>query len=344
VEPLGRGEPSVWPARFVHTRPGGDVPRPGKPAQNAGAVNLPKLLKLPKLPKLRDLQLSSVAAFVVVTAAVAYAAMMVFSPVDHATSASKRLETAGGSRFLIADGDGTEQVKTLLVAGEGNKGLNLQESSLADTQADGAWSIGPNGQAQPSLALRRRFDYFLLLQGERDIAALTADIQRQVSAAHGQIAAQQVMALWASYLQLQQHRWTTQVDMQRPSTWSSALTERSMKRRELLGIAWADAFYREEEADLRQLIAKSNSQDQTASTAAERNLPNTLPDAPQRQAEVDAEWQQWSQRLEAARSQIAKLQQAPELSEPQRADAVAAYVASQFSGSELLRVKALLKL
>ena len=303
---------------------------------------------MPKLPKLLKLRLSSVAAVMVVTAAVAYAAMMIFSPVDQPTAASKRLESSGGSRFLVADGDGTEQVKQLAVAGEGGKGLNLQESSLADTQADGTWSIGPDGQAQPSLALRRRFDYFLLLQGERDIAALTADIQRQVSAAHGQIAAQQVMALWRSYLQLQQHRWTTQVDMQRPSTWSSALTERSMKRREQLGIAWAEAFYRDEEADLRQQIAKSNGQangqDLTTASAAERNLPTALPDAPQRQAEVDAEWQQWSKRLEAARSQIAKLQQAPELSEPQRADAVAAYVTSQFSGSELLRVKALLKL
>ena len=302
-------------------------------------------MNLPKLPSLR---LSSVAAFMVVTAAVAYAAMMIFSPVDQTTAASKRLASSGGSRFLVADGDGTEQVKPLLVAGESGKGLNLQESSLADTQADGTWSIGPDGQAQPSLALRRRFDYFLLLQGERDIAALTADIQRQVSAAHGQIAAQQVMALWRSYLQLQQHPWTTQVDMQRPSTWSSALTERSMKRREQLGIAWAEAFYRDEENDLRQLIAKSNGQangqDLTTASAAERNLPTALPDAPQRQAEVDAEWQQWSKRLEAARSHIAKLQQAPELSEPQRADAVAAYVTSQFSGSELLRVKALLKL
>jgi lipase chaperone LimK len=307
-------------------------------------VNLPKLLKLPKLPKLRDLQLSSVAAFVVVTAAVAYAAMMVFSPVDQPTAASKRLETTGGPRFLIADGDGTGQVKPLLAADMRDKGLNLQASSLADTQADGTWSIGSNGQAQPSLALRRRFDYFLLLQGERDISALTADIQRQVSAAHGQIAAQQVMALWVSYLQLQQHRWTTQVDMQRPSTWASALTERSMKRRELLGIAWAEAFYRDEQNDLRQLIAKSYGQEFHTASAAERNLPNALPDAPQRQAEVDAEWQQWSQRLETARSHIVKLQLAPELSEPQRAEAVAAYVSSQFSGSELLRVKALLKL
>ncbi|MFM2083532.1 MAG: hypothetical protein RLY95_350, partial [Pseudomonadota bacterium] len=61
-------------------------------------------------------------------------------------------------------------------------------------------------------------------------------------------------------------------------------------------------------------------------------------------AEVDAEWQQWRQRLEAARAHVAQLQQAPELSAIQRTEAVVAYINSQFSGTELLRAKALLKL
>jgi lipase chaperone LimK len=183
----------------------------------------------------------------------------------------------------------------------------------------------------------------LLLQGERSLAALTAEIQRQVSAAHGALAAQQIVALWHSYLQLQQKQWKTQVDMLRPTTWASALTERSQARRELLGIAWADAFYREEEDTLRQQIAKSNGQTVAASTQ-EANLPAVLPDAALRQAEVDAEWQQWQRRLEAARAQVAQLQQAPELSATQRTEAVAAYINSQFSGTELVRAKALLKL
>jgi lipase chaperone LimK len=114
-------------------------------------------------------------------------------------------------------------------------------------------------------------------------------------------------------------------------------------RRELLGVAWADAFYREEEDALRQQIAKSNGQTVAASTQ-EAHLPAVLPDAALRQAEVDAEWQQWQRRLEAARAQVAQLQQAPELSATQRTDAVAAYISSQFSGTELLRAKALLKL
>jgi lipase chaperone LimK len=242
---------------------------------------------------------------------------------------------------LIADGDGTEPLKPRLAE---DAGLNLPASSLADTQADGSWSIGPNGQAQPSLALRRRFDYFLLLLGERSLAAMTAEIERQVLAAHGALAAQQILALWNSYVQLQQQRWTTQVDMRNPSTWASALAERSQLRRELLGIAWADAFYREEDNALRQQIAKSNGQDIVATSTPEPNQPTALPDAALRQAQADAEWQKWHQRLEAARTQVTQLQQAPELSASQRTEAVTRYINSQFSGAELQRVKALLKL
>lgn len=265
-------------------------------------------------------------------------------PASETSQAKSSADVAGGSRFLIADGDGTEPINLIKPRLEQDVDLNLQSSSLADTQADGSWSIGPNGQAQPSLSLRRRFDYFLLLQGERSLSALTAEIQRQVLAEHGALAAQQVVALWHNYVKLQQKHWNTQVDMLRPNTWASALAERSQVRRELLGIAWADAFYREEEDALRQQIAKSNGQTVTASSVQEAHLPTPLPDAAVRQAEVDAEWQQWRQRLEAASAQVAKLQQAPELSANQRTEAITAYISSQFSGTELLRAKALLKL
>jgi lipase chaperone LimK len=273
-------------------------------------------------------------------ACLAYVKLM---PAVATAQAKSFSDTAGGSRFLSTDGDGTEPMKPTKPQMAQDAGLSLQTSSLADTQADGSWSIGPNGQAQPSMALRRRFDYLLLLQGERSLAALTAEIQRQVLAAHGAIAAQQVLALWNSYLQLQQKQWLTQVDMRQPSSFASALSERSLVRRELLGIAWADAFYREEEDALRQQIAKSNGQTMAASSQ-EADLPAVLPDAALRQAEVDAEWQQWRQRLEAARAHVAQLQQAPELSATQRTEAVVAYINSQFSGTELLRAKALLKL
>lgn len=220
-------------------------------------------------------------------------------------------------------------------------------NSLANTEADGDWSIGPNGQPQPGIALRRRFDYFLLLQGEVDLSAVAAQIRKQVLATHGTAAAQQIMALWDSYLRLQQHAWATQVNMQRRETWAPALAERTAVRRELLGVAWAEAFYADEENALRQMIAQANSglpNTTVTQTVTPAPLPALLSDSAQRTAAQEAQWQQWEQRLEAARSRVAQLQSAPELSEPQRHEAISTYINQQFSGGELLRARALLQI
>ncbi len=221
-----------------------------------------------------------------------------------------------------------------------------EPNSLANTQLDGDWGVGPNGQPQPSMALRRRFDYFLLLQGEQDLNAVATRIRQLVQAAHGAAAAQQIMAVWDSYLRLQQQRWATQVDMQRRETWSPALAERSLVRRQLLGAAWAQAFYADEENALRQMIAQANSGLPATATApvAQPTDPIALPDAAQRMAAHQAQWQEWEQRVGTARSRIAQLRSAPELSDPQRSDAIALYINQQFSGNELLRAKALLGL
>jgi lipase chaperone LimK len=240
--------------------------------------------------------------------------------------------------LLAAGGDSADIVSTVANAASPEK-----PNSLANTQPDGDWSIGQSGQPQPSMALRRRFDYFLLLQGEVDISALTAQIRQQVQAAHGGAAAQQIMAVWDSYLRLQQHAWTTQVNMQRPETWSPALAERSAVRRQLLGAAWAEAFYGDEENALRQMIAQASS-GLPVTQAAQPNDPIALPDAAERIAAHEAQWQQWEQRLTAARSRIEQLRSAPELSASQRSEAITTYVNQQFSGSELVRAKALLNL
>lgn len=216
-----------------------------------------------------------------------------------------------------------------------------QPNSLANTQTDGDWGIGPNGQPQPSIALRRRFDYFLLLQGEQDLNALANQTRQQVQAAHGAAAAQAIMALWVSYVQLQKHTWTTQVNMQRSETWAPALAERSAVRRQLLGTAWAEAFYGEEENALRQTIAQTSSGLPTGQ-ASTYNEPVALPDAAQRMAAHQAQWQQWEQRINTARSRVQQFNSAPELSDPQRSEAITNYLNQQFNGHELTRARALL--
>lgn len=231
----------------------------------------------------------------------------------------------------------------------------IKPDSLANTEADGDWSIGPTGQPQPSIALRRRFDYFLLLQGEVDLRVVAAQIRKQVLAAHGAEAAEQIMALWDRYLRLQQHGWATEVNLQHRETWAPALAERSAVRRQLLGAVWAEAFYADEENTLRHMIAQANSGLPTTSsttsprTSAAQSValqpsPALLPDAAERTATHEAQWQQWEQRLEAARSRVAQLQSAPELSNSQRQDAIRTYINQHFSDGELMRAKALLRI
>jgi lipase chaperone LimK len=269
-----------------------------------------------------------------------------FAPATPLGASPQRRVDQGGlqlpraSSLLGAGGHGDEAVAPTSAAPAAQLA-----SSLANTQADGDWSIGANGQPQPSHALRRRFDYLLLQQGEIAVDSMAQHVRQQVQSTHGAPAAEQIMALWDSYLRLQQHAWTTQVDMQRPATWANGLTERSAMRRELLGPAWADAFYRDEENELKQMIAQASSALPAApATAVAANAPTALPDAMQRTAEHEAQWLQWEQRLDAARIRIQQLRSAPKLSEPQRLEAIDTYVRQQFNASELLRVEALLKI
>jgi lipase chaperone LimK len=223
----------------------------------------------------------------------------------------------------------------------------LQAHSLTNTQTDGDWSIGPNGQAQPNRALRRRFDYLLLQQGEVAMDGLANQIRQQVQREHGAVAAQQILTLWDNYLRLQQYAWTKQVNPNRPEIWANALTERSTVRRQILGPAWADAFYSDEENELRQMIAQTNSGMPTSAAvpaAPHVNTPTALTDAALRTAEHEAQWQQWEQRLDAARGRVQQLRSAPELSDSQRHEAINSYLHQQFNGAELLRVTALLKI
>jgi lipase chaperone LimK len=285
------------------------------------------------------------------TVFVAYALLIgltyfAFATAKPSHQVAQNLATQGGLQLprapslLAAGGHGGDAVA---LAPTAHAAEFQPAASLANTQADGDWDIGANGQAQPSRALRRRFDYLLLQQGEIALDRLANQIRQQVQKAHGALAAQQIMTLWDNYLRLQQHAWTTHVNLQRPDTWASALAERSTVRRQTLGPAWAEAFYGEEESELRQMIAHTNS-GMPISPAAQAPAPIALPDAAQRTAEHEAQWQQWEQRLDTARSRVQQLRSAPELSGPQRDEAINTYLNQQFNSAELLRVKALLKI
>lgn len=215
-------------------------------------------------------------------------------------------------------------------------------ASLQGTEADGAWRADAQGRLVVDRALRRRLDYALSALGEQTAEAIGAQwlavAQRELPSG----AFQELQALWQRYLQLQQHPWQRVVLPADTRSWRPALEERQSVRRLLLGRAAADAFYGDEERLLWQQILALESGSQAVQVA--EAPPPEHPQAAERVAAVEAAWADWGRRLDAARAEQARLRAAPELSAPQRDEALARWLARHFDAQEQRRVRALLGL
>jgi lipase chaperone LimK len=220
---------------------------------------------------------------------------------------------------------------------------DLASSSLAGTQPDGDWGVNAQGQLKASRALRQRFDYYLSLIGEMPLSSIEAAFRAAAEKDLKEPALSQVLALWSRYVQLQQHSFKHAVNLKEPASWSAALSERQIIRRQMLGADVAYSFYGQEEAELQQMLTQvQTGQTGPGNPAIPINAPAPHPQAAEREAAVQAEWKQWEQRLAAARGQIQAYKQATELSAPQRQQAIEQYLASQFQGTEIIRARALL--
>nr|WP_297357370.1 lipase secretion chaperone [uncultured Caldimonas sp.] len=232
------------------------------------------------------------------------------------------------------------------------------DGSLRDTSPDGDWGVDASGQLRPSITLRRRFDYYLTALGEASVEELGALVLAEATRAVGAEAAARIGEVWQRYVTLQQQTYEHQVKLGDRSTWAPALAERQLARRRILGPAWAEAFYREEEEALRREMSQAQ---QPAPESQQALLlggaPGTDPEvlhrqrvqqfgeeAAQRLREEDAAWQRWEQRVAQAYGDVDRLRRAPELSPVQREAAIQAYLEQHFDEKERLRVQALLGL
>lgn len=216
-------------------------------------------------------------------------------------------------------------------------------TSLQGTEGDGGWRADAQGRLVVARQVRRRFDYWLSALGERPLDELGAQLLVQARHDLPPLAFAELRALLGRYVSLQQHAWQHAARPADPSSWRAALEERQSVRRQLLGREWADAFYGEEEQALWAEVLVWESGRGAPAQAQGPALPEH-PQAVQRLAEVQAQWSQWERRLDEARGEVARLMTSPELSQPQREQAVQAWLAQRFSGQEQLRVRALLGL
>jgi lipase chaperone LimK len=232
------------------------------------------------------------------------------------------------------------------------------DGSLRGSELDGSWGDWDGQQLAPSHALRRRFDQLLTTLGETTPEALRTLVAWLAERDLGAAGAEAVLAVWDRYLKLQHHRFKETMDLTRPERWPYVLQDHQLARRDALGIAWADAFFREEEAAFRQRIDTGpahRSEGQPNWTAAapqgvsaeawQRQRVDALGEeaADRLQAEERAQ-AEWNQRLADARLSIERLAGAPELSAVQRQEAAQSWLNEHFQGTDRLRASALLGL
>lgn len=208
--------------------------------------------------------------------------------------------------------------------------------SLEGSALDGDWSLDPvQGLPRPNKRLRERLDHLLSQQGERRVDEMRLQWIALLDADGLPPAARAALReRFDAYLAVLQHPYQVHADPRAPHTWRAALAERQRVRRARLGWDWADAFFGDEE---RALLAALEGAPPDASPEPTRH-----PDAAAREAQVEATWRHWTERLAATQALWQRLQSAPELSAPQREAALQAHLQQHFDAGEQRRVRALL--
>ena len=238
------------------------------------------------------------------------------------------------------------------------------QGSLKGAEPDGVLAADASGRLLVSMSVRRRFDHLLSASGELTPAEITGLLQSQAFAELPGTAVGELMDLWQQYLALLSQRFEHGVDAAGEASVSAALEERSRVRRQLLGPAWADAFFGAEERALRERLSITLSELKPASDGAlaapipriaQRPTPGIDPHAlyrsraaalgprvAERLGELDREESAWDRRLALARSHINGLEHDSATPLPARRLAIDQYLAEHFNGHELIRARALL--
>lgn len=251
-----------------------------------------------------------------------------------------------------------------LLADVGKVERLLARGSLRGTALDGDWGLWVGEHLQPSLSLRRRFDYLLSGLGEAASQDLRAWIERAVRKEKGAAAVPQVLAIWDRYIELQ--KTPAAAPSRAPGSLAAALAERARVRRQILGQPWAEAFFAEEERLANAALAQRDGPAATPETAIDPALaalltPDTRAMTPgqletlqaQRVAEFgpegasrllaeDAYWAEWETRIAKARDHLKTIALSAELSTRQRSEAAEAWISEQFTGTDRVRAMSLL--
>lgn len=167
----------------------------------------------------------------------------------------------------------------------------LQFGSLRGTQVDGGVSIGFGGHLKIDKALRRLFDYYLMLVGETDIAGIRRLLHEDlVRRRLDPPLTDEVMASFDRYVRYQQAAVT--LAAQTGSSLQQQLAAVTALRQQMLGNDMAEAFFGNEQRQQQQALQRLAVQSDSHLSAAEKArqlqaLRDDLPDSEQQaQAQI----------------------------------------------------------
>ena len=133
-------------------------------------------------------------------------------------------------------------------------GFSMAQSSLRGSEVDGGLAFDAAGRVVPDAGMRRLFDYYLSLIGERDPAQIRQLLQADLVQRHGAARAAEALAYFDRYVAYLQRLADARIDalprLQDRFDRTVAL------RRDALGEAMATAFFAEDEARARLTLQR----------------------------------------------------------------------------------------
>ena len=235
----------------------------------------------------------------------------------------------------------------------------FKEGSFAGTEPSGEWCVTPDKLLKPCKGLRGRFEYYILGLGEVTIAEVRGLVQDEAKRDHGDKIAAEITDLFDKYWKIRTYDWKNQFVQSDRSTWMPVFEEQKSVRRQILGQAWAEAFFADDEKHFLEYFAQLESGQPAAPDVGEpvpqmeagkdpaavraERVTRYGEDAANRLDAVDKQWDDWERRLSAARSEWERIKAANNLSDSQRQSEMQRYVDEHFQDKDKVRVKALLR-
>ena len=125
-------------------------------------------------------------------------------------------------------------------------GFSLEQSSLRGTEVDGGISLDENGEILVDLSMRRLFDYYLSLIGERDLVQIRILLKDQLLTKHSQINTEKALRYFDRYTDYLSALAALNIGgLNKPE---DRLQQVTSLRKKMLGEAMSLAFFAEEEA------------------------------------------------------------------------------------------------